>query len=80
MCHGPAIFNNLIDPATKEHLIKGKRITGFTTQAEVEMKIDETSKSWNVELVDDLAKRVGATYKFELPLYVHYMMLTFILR
>ena len=67
VCHGPAIFANLIDPATKEHLIKGKKITGFTTQAEIEMKIDETIKSWNVELVEDLAKRVGATCKFGFP-------------
>jgi putative intracellular protease/amidase len=63
VCHGPAIFANLIDPATKEHLIKGKRITGFTTEAERDMKIDETIKSWNVELVEELAERVGAKYE-----------------
>ncbi|OBT86105.1 hypothetical protein VE02_05408 [Pseudogymnoascus sp. 03VT05] len=63
VCHGPAIFANLIDPATKEHLIKGKKITGFTTEAEIDMGIEATIKSWNVELVEDLAKRVGATYE-----------------
>ncbi|CAM6000224.1 unnamed protein product [Sphagnum balticum] len=63
VCHGPAIFANVIDPATNEALIKGKRITGFTTEAEYDMKIYDELKSWNTELVEELAARLGATCK-----------------
>ncbi|RDW82836.1 hypothetical protein BP6252_03948 [Coleophoma cylindrospora] len=63
VCHGPAIFTNVIDLATNEPLIKGKRITGFTTEAEYDMKLDGELKSWNSELIDELAKRLGATYE-----------------
>lgn len=65
VCHGPAIFANLVDPATKQPLIKGKRITGFTTEAEYDMKIYDELKSWNAELVEELAARLGAICKFE---------------
>jgi putative intracellular protease/amidase len=63
VCHGPAIFANMIDRATGEPLIKGKAITGFTSEAEVEMKIMEELRSWNKELVEDLAARLGAKCK-----------------
>ncbi|KAN0092388.1 class I glutamine amidotransferase-like protein [Hyaloscypha variabilis] len=63
VCHGPAIFANLLDTATNEPLIKGKRITGFTTEAEHDMKIYDELKSWDAELVEELAARLGATYE-----------------
>ncbi|RDW76158.1 hypothetical protein BP5796_06979 [Coleophoma crateriformis] len=63
VCHGPAIFSNVIDLATNEPLIQGKRITGFTTEAEYDMKLYDELKSWNSELIDELAERLGATYE-----------------
>lgn len=39
VCHGPAIFANVINAATNEPLIKGKTITGFTSEAETTMGI-----------------------------------------
>lgn len=63
VCHGPAIFANMVDLATGEPLIKGKRITGFTSEAETTMGIMEELKSWNSELVEDLAARLGAKCK-----------------
>lgn len=63
VCHGPAIFANVIDPATNEPLIKGKRITGFTTEAEHSMHVYDDLRSWNAELVDELAARLGAKYE-----------------
>ncbi|KAI1198492.1 class I glutamine amidotransferase-like protein [Nemania serpens] len=63
VCHGPAIFANLIDVETKEPLIKGKTITGFTSEAETTMGIMEELRSWDRELVEDIAARLGATYK-----------------
>ncbi|KAI0196648.1 IgE-binging protein [Xylaria flabelliformis] len=63
VCHGPAIFANVIDQGTKEPLIKGKTLTGFTSEAETTMGIMEELRSWNKELVEDLAARLGATYK-----------------
>ncbi|CAJ0542699.1 Ff.00g002090.m01.CDS01 [Fusarium sp. VM40] len=63
VCHGPAIFANLIDPTTNEPLIKGKRITGFTTEAENDMKIMNELRSWGSEMVEEVAARLGATYE-----------------
>ncbi|KAI1113749.1 class I glutamine amidotransferase-like protein [Nemania sp. NC0429] len=63
VCHGPAIFANIVDTATGEPLIKGKTITGFTSEAETTMKIMEELRGWGKELVEELAARLGATYK-----------------
>ncbi|KAK9490616.1 class I glutamine amidotransferase-like protein [Lipomyces doorenjongii] len=46
VCHGPALFANLLDPATNEAIIKGKTITGFTTEAEITMGIMEELQPW----------------------------------
>ncbi|KAM0350587.1 hypothetical protein ACHAPU_003071 [Fusarium lateritium] len=62
VCHGPAIFANLLDLTTNEPLIKGKKITGFTTEAENTMKIMDELRSWNSEMVEEVAARLGATY------------------
>ncbi|CEI61864.1 hypothetical protein FVEN_g2920 [Fusarium venenatum] len=63
VCHGAAIFAHLIDPTTNEPVIKGKRITGFTTEAETTMKIMEELRSWDRELVEEVANRLGAIYE-----------------
>ena len=63
VCHGPAIFANLIDPTTNEPLIKGKKITGFTTEAEYTLKIMDELRSWGNEMVEEVASRLGATCK-----------------
>lgn len=63
VCHGPAIFANVIDSATNEPLIKGKKLTGFTTEAEHSMGIYDELRSWDIELIDELAARLGATYE-----------------
>lgn len=64
VCHGPAIFANILDPVTKEPIIKGKKITGFTTEAEHSMGIYEELVSWNSEMMQDVATRLGATCKY----------------
>lgn len=64
VCHGPAIFANMIDRSTGEPLIKGKRITGFTTEAEYTMNIMDDLKSWKSEMVEEVATRLGAKCKF----------------
>ncbi|KAF2734467.1 class I glutamine amidotransferase-like protein [Polyplosphaeria fusca] len=63
VCHGPAIFPDMLDGKTGEPIIKGKKITGFTTQAEVEMKVLETLRTWKEPLVDETAEQLGATYE-----------------
>jgi putative intracellular protease/amidase len=60
VCHGPAIFANILDRATGEPIIKGKRITGFTTEAENTMGIMDELRSWGSEMVEELADRLGA--------------------
>jgi D-lactate dehydratase len=64
VCHGPAIFADIKDVATGEPIIKARKITGFTSEAEVTMSIDGELKALNTELVEDLAQRLGATCKF----------------
>jgi putative intracellular protease/amidase len=66
VCHGPAIFANILDTTTNEPLIKGKRITGFTTEAETTMKIMGELRSWNSEMVEEVAARLGATCTYPL--------------
>ncbi|KAI0150176.1 class I glutamine amidotransferase-like protein [Xylariaceae sp. FL1272] len=63
VCHGPAIFASMIDRATNKPLIHGKAITGFTSEAETTMGIMEELRSWDRPLVEDLAVKLGATYK-----------------
>ncbi|KAL4955350.1 class I glutamine amidotransferase-like protein [Aspergillus filifer] len=63
VCHGPAIFANVRDKSTGEALIKGKRINGFTSEAEETMGIMADLKSWKAELVEELAERLGAKYE-----------------
>lgn len=60
VCHGPAIFAGVTDEATGKLIIEGKRLTGFTTEAEETMSVMDDIKSWNTELVEELAARVGA--------------------
>jgi putative intracellular protease/amidase len=64
VCHGPAIFADVKDTTTGEPIIKGRKLTGFTTEAESTMGIAEELVALNTELVEDLAKRLGATCKF----------------
>lgn len=70
VCHGPAIFANMIDRSTGEPLIKGKRITGFTTEAEYTMNIMDDLRSWKSEMVEEVATRLGAKCKFAFNLTV----------
>lgn len=63
VCHGPAIFANLLDTATGEPLIKGKKLTGFTTEAENTMGIMSELRALGTEMVEELAQRLGATCK-----------------
>lgn len=46
VCHGPAIFAGVVDLATNEPLIKGRKITGFTTEAEYTMGIMDELRTW----------------------------------
>jgi D-lactate dehydratase len=65
VCHGPALFANVVDLETNEPLIKGKTITGFTTEAEITMGIMPELRSWNSDMVEELAAKLGATCKLE---------------
>lgn len=72
VCHGPAVFQNLIDPVTGEPLIKGKTITGFTTETETVMYLEKELKGCDTPLVEETAAAMGATCKCgELPTPVH---------
>ncbi|PYI02692.1 class I glutamine amidotransferase-like protein [Aspergillus sclerotiicarbonarius CBS 121057] len=62
VCHGPAIFANVVDLKTNEPVIKGRTITGFTNEAEHTMGIAAELEAWGSELVEDMAARLGAKY------------------
>lgn len=65
VCHGPAIFANIKDKSTGKPIIEGRRLTGFTTEAEKGLGLmDFLEKELKVELVEGLAARLGATCKF----------------
>lgn len=66
VCHGPAIFTNVIDKSTGEPIIKGRRITGFTTEAENTMGIMSDLRSWGSEMVEEMAEKLGAKCEFYL--------------
>ncbi|ERS99013.1 hypothetical protein HMPREF1624_04208 [Sporothrix schenckii ATCC 58251] len=62
VCHGPAIFANVLDTATGKPLIQGKTITGFTSEAEDVLGITAVLKTWGQPLVEELAEKLGAKY------------------
>lgn len=66
VCHGAAIFPGVIDPKTGKSVIAGKKVTGFTTEAENDMHIMEPIRSWGEPLIDEWAEKLGATCKFSL--------------
>ncbi|KAJ5279983.1 class I glutamine amidotransferase-like protein [Penicillium angulare] len=63
VCHGGAIFSDILDRATGEPIVKGKKVTGFTTEAEYTMKIMPELRGWGSEMMDEVATRLGATYE-----------------
>jgi len=63
VCHGPAIFPAVIDPATGKSVAYGKNFTGFGTAGEEVMGLVPVMKTWNVPWVEDVAKELHATYK-----------------
>ena len=51
-----------MNPVTTLPVIKGKRVTGFTTKGEEEEGVLDTIKSWNRPTIENTAKDCGATY------------------
>src|SRR5438132_1129558 len=41
VCHGPAAFVNVKMPGSGEHLLKGKKVTGFSNAEEEQMKLTQ---------------------------------------
>lgn len=59
VCHGPMVFQGLINKATGKSLIEGKNVTGFTEKGESLMGVDqvlETEKILTVPAVCKLGK------------------------
>jgi hypothetical protein len=59
-CHGPAIFADLLDPETGRPIVEGKKITGFTTQAEIDMGVMDGLRAWKEPMIDEHAEALGA--------------------
>lgn len=63
-CHGPAISPEINDPAAGKPIISSKKITGFTTQAEYDMKVMDMLRSCGEPVVDEHAKALGAECEY----------------
>ncbi|PYH91861.1 class I glutamine amidotransferase-like protein [Aspergillus ellipticus CBS 707.79] len=63
VCHGPAIFTNMLDKKTGEPIVKGRKLTGFTTEAEHTMGIMSELRGLGAEMVEEMAGRLGAKYE-----------------
>jgi D-lactate dehydratase len=64
VCHGPAIYPGVIDESTGDSVIKGKTITGFTTEGEYVLEIMDVLQSWgDVKMVEEIAAELGAKCK-----------------
>lgn len=62
VCHGPAIFDGLLDKSTGEPLIKGKKVTGFTDEGEAVMGLDTILAENKLKTVKTVADESGAIY------------------
>ncbi|KAJ6103701.1 hypothetical protein N7486_003923 [Penicillium sp. IBT 16267x] len=62
VCHGPAIFTDIKD-VTGQPIIKGKKMTGFTTEAENTLGVMGELRGLGTEMVEEVALRLGATYE-----------------
>lgn len=62
VCHGPAIFQNLENPKTKQPFIKGKKVTGFTDEGEEQLGLTKSIKDHKLLTIKDIAEKEGATY------------------
>ncbi|KAJ1949309.1 plasma membrane heat shock protein [Linderina macrospora] len=62
VCHGPIILPAIKDRKTGKPIIEGKRVTGFTTEGEIQMGLLETIKKNKLEMVEEGVARVGAEY------------------
>lgn len=63
VCHGPAIFDNLIVPSTNKALIEGKKITGFTDIGEVQLNVDDAMKKRKLLTIREVAEKYNAQYQ-----------------
>nr|OQO30629.1 hypothetical protein B0A51_01515 [Rachicladosporium sp. CCFEE 5018] len=63
VCHGSALLPGAMDSATGKSIIAGNTITGFTTEGEQVMGIDDTlRKEWKAKYIDKLVGEMGAKY------------------
>lgn len=61
VCHGPAIFANL--KVNNELLIRGKKVTAFTTAGEKLMLATDRLKEHNLPTMEDLLTGAGAVWQ-----------------
>jgi len=61
VCHGGAIFPGIKDKSGAS-IIKGKKVTGFTTRGEEEEGVLDTINSWKRPTIEKSAADAGATY------------------
>ncbi|CAK7272943.1 plasma membrane heat shock protein [Sporothrix epigloea] len=62
VCHGPAIFDGLLDLKTRQPLIKGKKLAGFPTEGEEALGVKDEVEAWGQPLIEKTAANMGATY------------------
>ncbi|CAI6341322.1 unnamed protein product [Periconia digitata] len=62
VCHAPAIFPSILSATDNTPIVRGKKITGFTTQGEHDLGVYDTLKGMGLLLPDEHAAALGAEY------------------
>lgn len=62
VCHGPAILPGIIDHQTRQSIIAGKAVTGFTTEGEIVLNLLDKIKQDNAPTIEEAAAKAGAKY------------------
>ncbi|CAI4822101.1 ATM_1a_G0053590.mRNA.1.CDS.1 [Saccharomyces cerevisiae] len=62
ICHGPLLFDGLIDIKTTRPLIEGKAITGFPLEGEIALGVDDILRSRKLTTVERVSNKNGAKY------------------
>lgn len=62
ICHGPLLFDGLIDFKTTRPLIEGKAITGFPLEGEIALGVDNILRSRKLTTVERVANKNRAKY------------------
>ncbi len=72
VCHGPVLLPGVVDQKTKDSIIAGKTVTGFTTEGEMVLNVLDRLKSDGVLTVLEAVSKAGADYSSPMSAFDDY--------